>query len=211
MPRGKRPRSRAASPTPTDQPKVISLVDGLTRQTVEDLAADIEATDADRPVVIDLAAIRFFDSDGTDRLGALEVEFGQRVSIVGLRQATARLMELPGSHPAATAADTDMLPITRLHSTAVLRGRAGRPVQADALQRSLDDAFADDVAIVVVDFRDAPDLQPGAVDVLTFASSRAALGGRELLIVNVSATAAQRLRDAGLSATTYLAPTPDLS
>jgi hypothetical protein len=43
---------------------------------------------------------------------------------------------------------------------------------------------------------------------IAFASSSAAVNGQELLVVNVDANSGERLRRAGLSATTFVAPEP---
>ena len=60
----------------------------------------------------------------------------------------------------------------------------------------------------MVDVRGLTLLPADVVESIAFASSTAALRGQELLVVNVSAEAAETLRVAGLSATTYVAPEP---
>jgi hypothetical protein len=61
--------------------------------------------------------------------------------------------------------------------------------------------------IVVVDLRGA-ELTMNGLQSIAFASSSAAVNGQELLVVNVDANSGERLRRAGLSATTFVAPEP---
>src|SRR4051795_11275982 len=86
-------RRKAAKHARTPDAVIMSVTQPLTRQTARELARAVERVDRNAPVVIDLTAIPGFDSDGAEALLALQASRGaDRVSIVGLRQATARLV-----------------------------------------------------------------------------------------------------------------------
>jgi anti-anti-sigma regulatory factor len=183
----------------------------LTDQTADDLVAQVGRVPRTTPVVIDLTAIPAFDSDGAEKLLGLQDQVGaDRLSIVGFRQAASRLIGADAAPAAAppTPERQSAWQIRRLRNLAVVQ--AGAPVveSPGALEQAIASAMEDDVAIVVVDLRPVLTVTAEAVQVLAFASSSAALRGQELLIVNVSAEAAQQLRQAGMSATTYVAPEP---
>jgi anti-anti-sigma regulatory factor len=76
---------------------------------------------------------------------------------------------------------------------------------AAQLQRALETAIAADLAIVVADLEPLTTLGPDLLDVLAFASSRAAMRGQELVLLNLSTDASAALRTTSLAATTYLA------
>ena len=90
-----------------------------------------------------------------------------------------------------------------MRNLAVVQG--GRDASADDLDSALSTALEQDVAIVVADLRGVTMTVRG-VDAIAFASSAAAVRGQELLVVNVDVDTAERLRAAGLSATTFVAP-----
>ena len=183
-------------------PVVLSVTEPLTGAAAERLSGEVERLDPDTPVIIDLTAIPSFDSEGTASLAGLQERRGsEHVTIVGLRQAAARLTgAAPASAETATAAGWS---VRRLRNLAVVQAEPG--ATADRLEAPLAEAVEQDVAIVVCDLRGVELTDLGAA-ALAFASGAAAVRGQELLVVNVSADAASRLRGLGLSATTYVAP-----
>jgi anti-anti-sigma regulatory factor len=192
---------------------VVSVTSPLNRQTALDLARQVERMPGDAPVVIDLTAIPSFDSDGADALLELQEAHGdRRLSIVGFRQATARLVgPVDAAAPEPGSAASDGWVLRRLRNLVVVQ-----PVDPEApAAAQLDDAIAAaaanaDAAIIVVDLRGVTEVAPAVVEAIAFASSTAALRGQELLVVNVGASMAESLRVAGLSATTFVAPEPPL-
>ncbi|HET7529700.1 MAG TPA: STAS domain-containing protein [Mycobacteriales bacterium] len=182
---------------------VLHVTDALTAATAEGLAGQVDRIGSETPVVIDLTAIPSFDSDGAATLSGLqERRRPQQVTIVGLRQATARLT---GVTPAGTGATTAHgWSVRRLRNLAVIQAGGELPVTADTLEAPLAEAVDQDVAIVVCDLRGVSLTDAGSAS-LAFASSAAALRGQELLVVNVAADDVERLRRIGLSATTYVA------
>jgi anti-anti-sigma regulatory factor len=193
------PTATAAEPLPA---VVLALTEALTGAAAERLSGEIERLHPGTPVVIDLTAIPAFDSEGTASLAGLQERRGsEHVTIVGLRQAAARLT---GATPAGVDTATEAgWTVRRLRNLAVVQ--AGPGASADALEAPLAEAVEQDVAIVVCDLRGVELTDPGAA-ALAFASGAAAVGGQELLVVNVSADDVGRLRLLGLSATTYVAP-----
>jgi anti-anti-sigma regulatory factor len=184
------------------EPVVLAVTEPLTGAAAERLSGEVERLDPRTPVVIDLTGIPSFDSEGAASLvGLQDRRGGDQVTIVGLRQAAARLT---GAAPATTQTATEAgWTIRRLRNLAVVQALPG--ATADALETSLADAVEQDVAIVVCDLRGVELTDPGAA-ALAFASGAAAVRGQELLVVNVSADDVGRLRGLGLSATTYVAP-----
>lgn len=194
----------AAEPLLADAPPVVlSVTEPLTGAAAERLSGEVERLDPRTPVVIDLTAIPSFDSEGTAGLAGLQERRGtDQVTIVGLRQAAARLTgAAPVSPQTAIAAGWT---VRRLRNLAVVQAAA--EASTDRLEAPLAEAVEQDVAIVVCDLRGVELTDPGAA-ALAFASGAAAVRGQELLVVNVSADDASRLRGLGLSATTYVAPT----
>ena len=192
-----------ATPTLVEAPPVVlSLTEPLTGAAAERLSGEVDRLDPGTPVVIDLTAIPSFDSEGTAGLAGLQDRLGRdHVTIVGLRQAAARLTgAAPVTAPVATAAGWT---VRRLRNLAVVQADA--EASSDRLEAPLAEAVEQDVAIVVCDLRGVELTDPGAA-ALAFASGAAAVRGQELLVVNVSAEDASRLRGLGLSATTYVAP-----
>lgn len=185
---------------------VLALTKVLNRQAAEEVVAQVQLIDERTPIVVDLTAVPAFDSDGILVLSDLQDQLGgERLTMVGLRQASARLMNvMPGGDaPTPVTGATSQLPITRLHHTTVVHP-LGDVVAAD-LETALSLCMADDVAIVVADFREAGALDGSVIEVLAFASSEAAVRGCELLVVNVSAADLAALKRCGLSATTFVA------
>jgi anti-anti-sigma regulatory factor len=197
-------------------PVVVLPVDHvLSRVVADDLTGQVERLPADTRVVIDLTAIAGFDTDGATVLLDLQDRIGaDRLTIVGFRQAAARLVGSDTVESVAAAAAAPTPPeehgwvIRRLRNLAVVQPADGDVLSTDDLEPVLTRALAEEVAIVVVDLRHTTELTPAGLHALTFASSTAAVRGQEMLVVNVDTVAADALRRAGLSATTYVAPEP---
>jgi anti-anti-sigma regulatory factor len=183
-------------------PVVVAVTEPLTGAAAERLSGEVDRLDPRTPIVIDLTAIPSFDSEGTASLADMQERPGnEHVTIVGLRQAAARLT---GAAPARRQTATEAgWTVRRLRNLAVVQAEPG--TNADTLEVPLADAVEQDVAIVVCDLRGVELTDPGAA-ALAFASGAAAVRGQELLVVNVSAPDVGRLRLLGLSATTYVAP-----
>src|SRR4051812_8928130 len=203
-------RNAAKHARPPREAVVMAVTQPLTRQTAQELARRVEGVDREASVVIDLTAIPGFDSEGAEALLALQATRGaDRVSIVGLRQATARLVGPDEPAPVATVPAGGGWTLRRLRNLVVVQPLdTALPTPAhlsDAVAAASTDTTA---AIIVVDLRGLMVLPAEVVESIAFASSTAALRGQELLVVNVSADVAESLRVAGLSATTYVAPEP---
>lgn len=201
----RRRRSDADDVARAVEPVVLPVTTALTRTTALDLARRVERLPGPGPVVIDLTGIPAFDSDGAEVLLALQEADPQRsVSIVGLRQAAARLVA--PDEPMSDAEADDWV-LRRLRNLLVVQPARPGAASGAGLTSALASArLHEDAAIVVVDLLDVGDLPPIAVQAVAFASSHAALQGQELLIVNASVASAEALRAVGLSATTYVAP-----
>ena len=203
-------RRKAAKHAQPPDAVIMAVTQPLTRQTAQELARAMERVDRDAPVVIDLTAIPGFDSDGAEALLALQATRGaDRVSIVGLRQATARLVGPEEPAPVASAPASGGWALRRLRNLVVVQPLDTTAATPANLSEAVAAASTDTTAaIIVVDVRGLTLLPADVVESIAFASSTAALRGQELLVVNVSAEAAEALRVAGLSATTYVAPEP---
>lgn len=208
--RWRRSRPRV-TPAPERQPQVLTITDPVTRQTASDLVARVDRIASSDRVVIDLTAIPDFDTEGAAALVGLQESYGPgRVTIVGLRQATARLVGIDDVAFGQTPEQRDASGwvIRRLRAISVVQTIDDRTTTStDDLEPLLDQAMATGAGIVVVDLRHA-ELTRAGLEAIAFASSRAAVGGQELLVVNVDANTSEKLRNAGLSATTYVAPQP---
>lgn len=209
--RWRRGTHRAATLRSAPEPIVLPVGDTLTRIVAADLSGQVERLPADAHVVIDLTGISGFDTDGATELLDLQDRLGHdRMSIVGFRQAAARLIgsdSVDDSAAAPVPAPKQAgWAIRRLRNLAVVQPSDGDLLSTDDLEPVLTRALNDDVAIVVVDLRNTTGLTSAGLHALTFASSFAAVRGQELLVVNVDAAGAEALRGAGLSATTYVAP-----
>jgi anti-anti-sigma regulatory factor len=194
---------------------VVPVDNALVRGTADDVAEQLERLPSNTSVIVDLTGIASFDSDGAAALLDLQDAVGHdRMSIVGFRQAAARLIGSDVDVTATGAATTVEAAVERgwvvrrLRNLAVVQPADGDIVSTDDLEPMLTSALAEDVAIVVVDLRNTTGLTPAGLHALTFASSSAALRGQELLVVNVGPEAAEALRHSGLSATTFVAPEP---
>jgi anti-anti-sigma regulatory factor len=221
--RWRRATHRTAPPRAAAEPVVLPIDRVLTRTVAADLTGQIDRLAGDVPVVIDLTGIAGFDSDGATELLDLQERVGRdRLTIVGFRQAAARLVgsdtvDVPtlatvapvaSAEPVASVAADRGWVVRRLRNLAVVQPSDGDLLSTDDLEPVLTTAIAEDVAIVVVDLRNTTGLSPLGLQALTFASSSAAVRGQELLVVNVDSGAAEALRRSGLSATTYVAPEP---
>ena len=204
-------RSRAqATPRHEPQPTVLTVTDPVTRDTARELLARVDRLASANRVVIDLTAIPDFDTEGAAALVGIQESYGpERVTIVGLRQATARLVgidDLTVLHPNDQREESGWV-VRRLRAISVVQTVDSHGRTTDDLEPVLEEAVATGAGIIVVDLR-AAELTRAGLEAIAFASSAAALNGQELLVVNVDADASDRLRHAGLSATTYVAPEP---
>lgn len=200
--RGRRGATDAAAQEPP-HPVVLAVTEPLTGAAAERLSGEVSRLGDGRRVVVDLTAIPSFDSDGAEKLVGLQDRLGAgQLTIVGLRQATARLTGA-AQQQSQPATSTSGWTVRRLRNLAVVQ--AAGEADSDTLESPLSDAIEQDVAIVVCDLRGILLSDSGAA-ALAFASSAAALRGQELLVVNVGGEDVRRLRGLGLSATTYVAP-----
>ena len=201
-------RAKPVDNTVTSDPVVVSVTTTLNRDTALDVAREVERIAPGSPVVVDLTAIPGFDTDGADTLFQMQATHGpSRVSIVGFRQATARIVGADEGPPAVVQQAGWV--VRRLRNLVVVQPREPEQPAAAGLEQTLAEAAGGpETAIVVLDLLGLRDLPHSAVDAIAFASSSAALRGQELLVVNVSLDVAEALRAVGLSATTFLAPEP---
>jgi anti-anti-sigma regulatory factor len=212
--RWRRGSHRATAVRTAPDPIVLPVDHMLTRGVATDLTSQVDRLPTDARVVIDLTGIAGFDTDGATVLLDLQDRVGpDRLTIVGFRQAAARLVgaeAVQTVEPVETASPPTEQGwvIRRLRNLAVVQPADGDVLSTDDLEPMLIRALAEEVAIVVVDLRNTTELTAAGLDAVTFASSAAAVRGQEMLVVNVDAPAADALRRAGLSATTYVAPGP---
>lgn len=189
---------------------VLTVTDPVTRATAADLVARVGRIAGSNPVVIDLTAIPEFDSDGAAAIIGLQESFGSdRVGVVGFRQAAARIIgadDLENADP-PTDADQSGWVVRRLRAIAVVQADDHRAASTDDLEPAITSAIETRAGIVVVDLRGIPLTRVG-LQTIAFASSTAAVNGQEMLVVNVDGDTGERLRRAGLSRTTYVAPEP---
>lgn len=206
-----RSRTDTAIATRPAKSLVITVTEPVTRDTAAGLVAHVGRVATTSPVVIDLTDIPEFDSEGAAAIVGLQEQLGpDRVTIVGFRQATARLV---GAEDLAGPATPDIDPgaptwiVRRLRAIAVVQTVDGVIATTDDLEPALTAALGQDAQIVVVDLR-CSRLTRAGLQAIAFASSTAAINGQELLVVNVDGDTGERLRRAGLSGTTYVAPEP---
>jgi anti-anti-sigma regulatory factor len=206
-------KKRAKHAQPREAAVIVAVSTPLNRETARDLRRQVDLVNPEADVVIDLTAIPSFDSDGADALFDLQTAHPDgRVSIVGFRQATARLIapEAPVPVPSSPAASPGSAwVIRRLRNLVVVQPAEPSAPNVEGLEDIVTVATTDvDAAIIVIDLRGVTQLPVSGVETIAFASSTAALRGQELLVVNVAAEAVETLRAAGLSATTFVAPEP---
>ena len=189
---------------------MLTVTQPVTRDTVPEIVARVGRMASSSRVVIDLTAIPEFDSDGAAALVGLQEAYGpDRVTVVGLRQATARIVGISDMMLATVPdprAESGWV-IRRMRAISVVQGVDDQPVTTDDLEPVLEAALDTGTGIVVVDLRGAR-LTPVGLQAIAFASSAAAVNGQELLVVNVDAHTGEKLRHVGLSGTTYVAPEP---
>jgi anti-anti-sigma regulatory factor len=187
---------------------VLAITEPVTRDTAPALVARVNRVAAGNRVVVDLTDIPAFDSEGAAALVGLQESLGdERVTILGFRQATERLL---GSDLVAVSPprqDDGTWVLRRMRAIAVIQTSGDGPASTDNLEPLVRQALDEEVGIVVVDLRNAR-LTRAGIDTIAFASSAAALRGQELLVVNVDGASGEELRGAGLSASTYVAPEP---
>jgi anti-anti-sigma regulatory factor len=188
---------------------VLALTSPLTGETAADLVNQVRVAADSSRVVIDLTGIAAFDSDGAAAIAGLQEQLGaERLTVVGFRQAAARLLGSDDTLVSAppTQATSSAWVVRRMRAIAVVQS----PEQAPALEGfedAITAALDEEVGIVVIDLRGVR-LPRSAVQAVAFASSTAAVRGQELLVVNVEHETVDRLRRQGMSATTYVAPEP---
>jgi anti-anti-sigma regulatory factor len=190
-----------------DDTVVLTVTETLTRRSARRVSDAVRLLPRPKPsVVIDLTAIPGFDSDGVTELLELRDGVGaDRIVIVGFREAATRLLGTVELAAEATVGDPNRgaKRLRRMPGVAML---TADPSESPAqLRVSLDAAVAEDAAIVIVDLAGFSTLSAEAIDAIAYASSRAAMGGQEMVLLNVSEQAAASLRRAALAATTYIA------
>lgn len=192
------------------QTLVLTVTEPVTRTTAGALVARVSRIAGTNPVVIDLTAIPEFDSDGAAAIIGLQESFGSdRIGVVGFRQAAARIIGADDLEAADAPIDADESGwvVARLRAIVVVQADGNRAVTTDDLEPAVTSAIETRAGIVVVDLRSVR-LTRAGLQAIAFASSTAALNGQELLVVNVDNETGERLRRAGLSRTTYIAPEP---
>jgi len=201
-------RRRPARHARRGEAVVVSVTSPLNRETALDLARQLEQMPPHAPLIIDLTAIPAFDTDGADALFGLQESAGAgRLSIVGFRQATERLVGVLDTDIVAAPVTTTWS-MRRLRNLVVVQTAQASGDGLGELEDVVADAVLTDAAIVVVDLKGVLDLSASALDAIAFTSSTAAVRGKELLVVNVCPEVAEALRTSALSATTYVAPEP---
>lgn len=190
------------------EPVVITLNESLTLRSVQRLQSVIRGVSPQRTIILDMTTIPGFDSQGVAELHALQDDVGtDRLVIVGLRQAAARLFGLTVGF-ADTKGEQLGAPATGAPPTpgmVLVEVRPGSP--GHALNSALQSAIAKDIAIVIVDLRWVA-ASVEALGAITAASRASASHGQELVFVNVAPEMVQLLGRMDLAATTYLAVAP---
>jgi anti-anti-sigma regulatory factor len=182
-----------------DEPAVITLTGPLTRQAVSRLGTLIAGGPPTKTVIVDVSDISDFDSDGTSGLLALQELAGtDRVVVVGVREAAARLLAIDDLLPAPAAAGQPLMP-------GLMMVTADVTAPADVLGATLTAAVERGISIVVVDLAGCPTIRADVVAVLVSAGRHAERRGQELVLVNVSPAAAAVLDGAPLASTTHVA------
>jgi anti-anti-sigma regulatory factor len=227
----RRPGGEPAAPAPAGHPPGAHAaadrcrVSGyLDPRAVDRLRGVVRSAPA---VVVDVSEVDGFNSAGLGALLALQAERGgDRLVVVGLEQATARLLGLEAAgeapsaarlidlsahavEPAGPAAAAAELPgqatLSVLNEVAVLQPRAGSMSVAE-LGRTVREGATYAVGTFVIDLVDAGDLSPAACWELVEAAADARHGGRRVLFVNASVNSARLLESAGLPDRVYVAP-----
>jgi len=189
------------------EPVVITLNESLTRRAVQRLQSVIRGVSPERTIIIDLASVPGFDSQGVDDLHAVQDEVGaNRLVVVGLRQAAARLFGIASGFgdAKAQALDPSAPSPGPTPGMVLVELRPGSP--GHALTSALQSAIAKDIAIVIVDLASVT-ASMEVLGAIASASRASAENGQELVFVNVAPEMMQLLGRMDLAATTYLAVT----
>jgi anti-anti-sigma regulatory factor len=191
------PRDTTSIASQRQEPIVLTLTEPLTRAVVTRLRSVVRGVSRGRPIIVDVTATPAFDSDGTAELLALQEEMGpRRLVIVGMRQAAARILDVPdlvADRPSAG-------PIPGL---ILIDVRPQRPVAT--LRSALRAAVSRHITIVIVDMAEVSEISRELVEVIETASHDAAHQGLELVVANVSPVVAAVLAAADLAPSTYVA------
>jgi anti-anti-sigma regulatory factor len=189
------------------EPAVITLNEPLTRRAVQRLQSVVRGVSPERTVILDLATVPGFDSQGVVELQALQEDVGtNRLVVVGLRQAAARLFGLAvgfanGNQELLSGAAAASRPTPGMVLVEVKPASSGH-----ALHSTLQSAIAKDIAIVIVDLRSVA-VSMEALGAIAAASRASALHGQELVLVNVAPELMRLLGRMDLAATTHVAVT----
>lgn len=210
-------RRHRQEPGPEPGPLVVRPDSpALTGATAAQLASEVRAVAGQ--VVLDLSDIREWDSEGVAVVVELSEASG-RVHVQGFAEATGRMLGVAdvGVPDPRAAAATVPAPgpgpgpaqeLTRLRATVVFRPPHGRSL-AQRVEALVDEVSrTPDAEVLVVDLADIDRLGPPAVDAIAFASSLAAVRGVRLFVVNAAPADVDALRAVGLSAQTWVSPTP---
>src|SRR4051812_28430430 len=139
-------RSRAHAPEVHDrQPLVLTVTEPLTRDTAPDLVARVGRIATSSRIVIDLTAIPDFDSEGAAAIVGLQESYGaDRLTVVGMRQATSRIIgidDLALTATSSVAVDSGWV-VRELRAIAVVQAEDNRQVSTDDLEPVLESAIA---------------------------------------------------------------------
>jgi anti-anti-sigma regulatory factor len=192
-------------PYPSDDAVVLTVTEMLTRRSARRVSDRVRLLPQPRPpVVLDLTAIPGFDTDGlTELLELRDAAGADRVLIVGLREAVARLVGAFDLAVEPTAADAGANRLRRMPGVTMVT--VDPQTSSGELRLTLDSAVAEDAAIVIVDLAELSTLSADVIDAIAYASSQVAMAGQEMVLLNVSEPASAELRRAALAATTYIA------
>lgn len=191
------PRDTTSIASQRQEPIVLTLTDPLTRPVVNRLHSVIRGVSGRRPIIVDVTATPAFDSDGTADLLTLQEELGsRRLVVVGMRQAAARILEVPD----LLSDESAPRPMPGL---ILIEAKPQRPVAT--LRSALRAAISRQIAIVIVDMSAVGTVYAELIDVLESTSQAAASQGLELVLANVAAPVAAALAHADLAPSTYVA------
>lgn len=190
------PHDSTSSTTQQREPVVLTLTEPLTRAVVTRLRSVVRGVSGGRPVVVDVTTTPAFDSDGTGDLLALQEEMGaRRLVVVGMRQAAARILDVPELLGAESSRPTPGL--------ILIEAKPRRPVAT--MRSALRAAVSRHITIVIVDMSAITTIEPELVTVIEETSQAAAVEGLELVLANVWPSVAEPLLAGDLAATTYVA------
>jgi anti-anti-sigma regulatory factor len=193
-----------------EEPAIITLTGPLTQQAVSRLGALIAGGTPSRTVIVDVSDISDFDSRGTSALLALqELAGADRVVVVGVREAAARLLAIDDLLPAPAAEATSTDDTSSSGRPRLMPGlmmvSPDDAATAEALEATLDAGLDRGISIVVADIAGYPTMPADVVQALVSAGHKAERRGQELVLVNASPAAATALAGANLGSTTHIA------